>query len=296
MNQARRITLQTELYPEGAALYQMAPCKGSQMMGYIIRTAGGKIFCVDGGTRDECDAFLALARKASGCSADRKLYIDGWFLTHPHNDHIDTFIETVERHLDTVEIAHVWYNFPSTAYQEQYEQIFAYTCHDFEKILDAIAPFATIVHAGDVFSYDDIRFDILTEPDETILVNTGNNSSVAIRATLEGQRILFLGDMGVEEGQNFLAAYGEEGLRADFVEMAHHGQNGVDFPVYMAIRPKACLWCTPEWLWTNNPGGGYGSGPWKTFSIRCCMEDMGVKHHFVQKDGIWEIPLPYAFS
>ena len=80
------------------------------------------------------------------------------------------------------------------------------------------------------------------------------------------------------------------------VQMAHHGQDGVDYSVYSAIAPKACLWSTARWLWTNNAGGGYGTGPFKTFGVRCFMEDLGVKHHFVQKDGVWEIPLPYAFE
>lgn len=281
---------------DGAVLYQMAPCASTQMMGYIIRTKGGRLFLIDGGTKKETDAFLALARRAVGCPDGEKLHIDGWFLTHPHDDHIDVLIDTVSNRLNTVEIEHLWYNFPSTAYQEKYENHFSYTCRDFDAIRGIIEPFATVVHPGDVFDYDDVRFEILTEPDETITVNTGNNSSVCIRVTIEGQTILFLGDMGVEQGQAFLAKYGEENVKADFVEMAHHGQNGVDYPVYAAIRPKACLWCAPDWLWTNNAGGGYGTGPWKTLHVRCFMDDLGVKHHFVEKDGIWEIPLPYHFD
>ena len=280
---------------EGAALYQMAPCSASQMMGYLLRTADGKLFCIDGGTKAETDAFLALARQVVRCPAGERLHIDGWFLTHPHNDHIDVFIDCVKRHKDDVDIAAVYYNFPSTEYQETYEKIFAFTCHDFGEILDDIAPFARIVHTGDVLDFGSVTFEILSEPDESIHVNTGNNSSVAIRASLEGQTVLFLGDMGVEEGNAFLARYGEDGVKADFVEMAHHGQNGVDVTLYGAIAPKACLWCTPDWLWKNDAGGGYGTGPWKTLVTRCYTDDLGVKHHFIEKDGIWEIPLPYAF-
>ena len=279
----------------GAAMYQMAPCSNTQMMGYVVRTSDNRLYCIDGGTPAETETFLSLCRAAISCPDGEKLHIDGWFLTHPHNDHIDVFMETVRKHLDTVEIGQVYYNFPSTEYQEKYEQIFAYTCHEFDALRETVKPFETVVHPGDVFDFGSVRFDILTEPDETITKNTGNNSSVCIRMTLEGQTVLFLGDMGVEEGQAFLEKYGEDGLKADFVEMAHHGQNGVDYPVYAAIQPKACLWCAPDWLWTNNAGNGYGTGPWKTLHVRCFMQDLGVKYHFIEKDGIWEIPFPFAF-
>ncbi len=35
---------------------------------------------------------------------------------------------------------------------------------------------------------------------------------------------------------------------------------------------------------------------WKTFHVRCCMEDIGVKHHFIEKDGIRKVPLPFDFN
>ena len=280
---------------DGAALYQMKPCCGSQMMGYVIRTRDNRLFCIDGGTKNETETFLALCRAAISCPASEKFPIDGWFLTHPHNDHIEVFMETVRSHSDTVEIKKVYYNFPSTVYQETFEKNSAYTCRDFDAIRETINPFECIVHRGDCFDFGTVRFDILTEPDESITVNTGNNSSVCIRMTLEGQTVLFLGDMGIEVGKRFLEIYREEDIKADFVQMAHHGQNGVDYSVYQAIAPKACLWCAPDWLWANNAGQGYGTGPFKTIQTRCFMYDLGVKHHFVEKDGIWEIAFPFSF-
>lgn len=290
MNNPFLLTPSRQPSPAGATLYQMAPCGSSQMMGYLLRTRSGQLFCIDGGTRAECEAFLDLARQASGCQPGRKLHIDGWFLTHPHFDHVDVFLETVEKHLSEVQIDRVYYNFPSTAYQETYEAIYAYTCHDFERAFPLFAAFAQVVQPGQRLDFGDVRFDVLAGPDESIHENTGNNSSVVLRANLEGQVILFLADAGVEEGEALLRNYGQS-LRADYVQMAHHGQNGVSLEVYRAIRPTACLWSTPEWLWQNDSGAGYGSGSWKTFSVRCFMQDLGVTRHFVAKDGVWEIPL-----
>lgn len=67
--------------------------------------------------------------------------------------------------------------------------------------------------------------------------------------------------------------------------MSHHGQNGVDYEVYKALRPSVCLWPTPQWLWDNDNGGGAGSGSWKIQETRNWMTRLGVKEYYVTKDG-----------
>lgn len=280
----------------GAALYQMKNCCPTQMMGYLVRTAEGRLIAIDGGNREDTVTFLELAARASRCADGEKPHIDAWFLTHVHDDHIGVFMETILNYRDRVDIEGVYYNFPSVEYQDKYEGIYSGTAHEFHEIEPLCADIAVKVHAGESYSFGSAVFDIMTEPDESITVNTGNNTSVAIMLKIEGQRIFFLGDMGIEEGEAMLRRYKAEALRADFVEMAHHGQNGVNFEVYEAINPKVCLWCAPDWLWRNDAGNGYGTGPWKTLTTRCWMQDLGVRYHFIEKDGIWEIPLPYNIS
>ena len=80
-------------------------------------------------------------------------------------------------------------------------------------------------------------------------------------------------------------------LKADYVQMAHHGQNGVDKPFYEAVNPTACLWCTPQWLWDNDAGKGFNTHCWKTVTVRGWMDELGVKEHYVMKDGLHEIKL-----
>ena len=118
---------------------------------------------------------------------------------------------------------------------------------------------------------------------------------MVFRMTLGGQTVLFLGDMGIEAGRELVTLYGKT-LHSDFVQMAHHGQEGVEKDVYEAIAPRACLWCTPKWLWNNDAGKGYNTHTWQTVIVRGWMEELGVKHHFVNKDGDHEIPIPYCFE
>ena len=70
--------------------------------------------------------------------------------------------------------------------------------------------------------------------------------------------------------------------------MAHHGQWGVNFNMYKLIMPKICLWPTPDWLWNNDNGEGYGTGPWRTLETRGWMEQLGVQASFPAAYGDYE--------
>ena len=90
--------------------------------------------------------------------------------------------------------------------------------------------------------------------------------------------LIILGDLGAEGGRRLL----EKGydLKADAVQMAHHGQNGVEEDVYQAIQPKWAFWPTPDWLWQNVPyiGGPPGAGPFKTQEVIKWMEKLGTEN------------------
>jgi len=119
---------------------------------------------------------------------------------------------------------------------------------------------------------------------------------MVFRMEAAGQSVLFTGDLGVEGGNQTLETVFAEKLRADFVQMAHHGQNGVGRNFYEAVLPKGCFWSTPVWLWNNDAGKGYNTHSWKTVEVRGWMEELGVKTHFINKDGTCVVTLPYRFD
>ena len=137
-----------------------------------------------------------------------------------------------------------------------------------------------ILELGEHFEVDNVSFDILHVAEPEIPVDIINNLSVVIRvkeklSSGECFTMLFLGDLGERAGRVLLASYDKETLKADAVQMAHHGQNGVDFPVYETIAPKWAFWSTPDWLWINTPPGWKeGTGPWKTLEVREWMEKL----------------------
>ena len=108
---------------------------------------------------------------------------------------------------------------------------------------------------------------------------------MAYSLAVNGKHIVFLGDMGEEAGQRLLQEYQGRTIECDIVQMAHHGQFGVNQEVYRALSPEICLWPTPNWLWNNDNGGGYNSGPWTTLTTRSWMDQIGVKANYAIKDG-----------
>ena len=107
---------------------------------------------------------------------------------------------------------------------------------------------------------------------------------MVIKMNVNNKSILFLADTGVESGEKLLQEQKEK-LKADIVQMAHHGQAGVTEEVYQAIDPKICLWPTPDWLWDNNLGEGYNTAPYKTITTREWIEKLKVEQNIIAKDG-----------
>ncbi len=273
-------------------IYQLDSVTNVQMNSYVITTTDGTLLVIDGGHRRDADNLLAHLRTITG---QERPHIDAWILSHAHWDHISCFNEIMEHHGQEVTVDRVMYNFPSLQYcaREAGSHGDSRAVEDFVRNLPLFADRVVTLYGFDAYDIGEAHIDVLYSPNAEIQTNYINNSSVIFKLTLGGKKILFLGDAGVEEGDRCLALYaGTDQLRADYVQMAHHGQAGVDKRFYEAVAPTVCLWCTPDWLWNNDAGNGYNTHSWKTVEVRGWMEELGVKEHYVMKDGVHKIELP----
>lgn len=271
-------------------VYMLESQSEKQMMSFILKSEG-HLLVVDGGNTCDADYLCAYIKKLGGV-------VDGWFLTHPHHDHCDALVSHLERHPDKIKIKHIYYNFPSLEFFTSEDgKPYDYRCENaletMPKVLSQIEKSAiptTIVHKGDVFEFGEMTVTVLHEPNEKITTNRVNNSSVVYRLDANEKSCIFLGDLGVEGGEELLENTPAELLRADMVQLAHHGNEGVGRAVYDAIGAKFCLWCTTDWLWNNDNGLGYDTHIWRTVVTRGWMSDIGVKWHYISKDGTHEVP------
>ena len=258
-----------------------------QMMSFVVETADGKLIVIDGGKPGDAQHLLDTLRRLSG---KEKPFVDAWILTHNHIDHTGALITLLKKQPDAFDVGGYYYNFPSDQFLTRYEPGTIGEYEEFRSVKSAVAPKSEMITQGDVYQFGEARFDVLYTTDPAFTENVVNNSSSVLKMTLGGKTVLFLGDLGIEAGEKLLAMHGDA-LKSDYVQMAHHGQNGVTRPVYEAAAPEACLWCAPDWLWDNNAGKGYNTHVWQTVIVRGWMEEMGVKKHYVIKDGDHEIEL-----
>ena len=237
-------------------------------MGYFIRTRNGKTIIIDGGREFDYDEIKYYIDKYSNGK------VDYWILTHGHLDHVDAFLKLVKED-DSFVIENLYYSLLEDEWYEKYDKRGYESTHsvleelDNDKILNH-----TNCEKNQVIEMDNIRCDIIriARPEITI-GDSGNEASMVFKltATDVDKSMIFFGDAKLEVSKEILEK--PELLKADAVQMAHHGQSGVSKEVYDAVNPKVCFFNCPEWLWNNDSGEGYDSGKWKTLIVRSWMEE-----------------------
>ncbi len=258
-------------------LIQLKDNSSRQMMGYILKTKNDKVIVIDGGLKEDAPNLINHIEELGG-------RVDAWFLTHPHMDHVQAFMEIVET--TDIEINDIYVTLNELDWYKQYAGERLPEIEEFFKTIENEKIKNKIKHVGknQIINIDNINCEILGTCNPEITDNSINNSSMVIKMNTGNTSILFLADTGIESGKKLLETQKDK-LKADIVQMAHHGQNGAGKEVYEAVQPKICLWPTPQWLWDNNSGTGYNTGNWKTIETRKWMDELGVKEHYIEKDG-----------
>ena len=249
-------------------IYQLTNTTAYQMMGYVIKTDNGKVIVIDGGNKNQ---WQELYRVLKMVGTD----VDIWFLTHIHNDHYTAMVELFDNHPE-IKVKELWRNRNdgSVEYmnQEQLDEINNW--YSFEDRTDIPLVEARL---NDKITIDNVDIEILGVANPELTTNIINNQSMVMKLTEGDFSVIFLGDLGVEGGEKLLDIQGDK-VKADCVQMAHHGQQGVAKEVYEAIEPTYALWPTPKWLWDNTEylGGTPGNGPFKTPEVIAWMEEIGT--------------------
>lgn len=251
------------------------------MMSFVIVTKTGKIIVVDGGFDggiggkfDYLYNFLA-----TNCGfKNQKFTIDTWFFTHCHADHVDAFSKMIMLH-SNVKINRIVCDMIDEDYilsMPDYEHMYTSSLADFNKYSANFN--VEVPEVGDKYEIDGLTFEILKtfRQPEGYKYNNINDTSMVFRMSGGGKTLLFLGDLNVTGGKHLVQMYGDD-LKSDAVQMAHHGQAGVNEACYQKINPSLCIWATPKWVWESTT--------LKIPEVRGWMDKLGVQNHYVQWCG-----------
>lgn len=272
------------------------------MMSFVLVTEKNNCIVIDGGR--PLDMPL-LKEYVAG------RHISAWILTHAHDDHISGFVDEMEKNgCADFDIEKIYYNFPNYDALIGKRDVPDYnylrselngSLPSFNRVVDKFRHKAHIVKQGESLEIDEVRIDFLYTFHDGIYANLMNDSSLVFKVTTPRKSVLFLGDLGPDSG-DILYRESRHLLKADIVQMAHHGHMNCSMEVYAAIRPEACLWCAQHWLYNEVEVPPYLANVDKlrkggrirmygTAVTREWMDILGVKKHYVTGDGTQTILL-----
>lgn len=257
-------------------------------MSYVIHLPDGRFLLIDGGyfTPGEDDRlFEFLTARSKGVPV-----IAGWFFSHAHQDHVGNFIQFIRKYRHRVVVEKMLYNFqpvdvsqvtgdwmssdPATV-KAFYETVDEY-CSDVEQVT---------VRTGDHFTFEDVDLDVIFTHEE-LPAGRGsfNDHSTVLRATVGGQRILWLADVGKWACPVLLER--PEALRCEIVQVSHHGIDNFDVlqQVYAATGAKVVLWPAASYLFVEKNEQAIN---------HFVLHGLDGAEHFVSGYGTVELPLPY---
>lgn len=267
----------------GFTLWQIPSHRDNIGNSYVMRTTDGRVVVMDGGTPEE----EMTLRGFIGALGNE---VDTWYISHPHNDHIGALNEILKNQQD-LRIRRIVHS-PLSEEVKNAEPAAAPLTNQLYQRLESLTHTEVIAidTPGRTFEHGPMSVKVLGVANPEFVGNPYNNSSMILRVWDRKKSILFLGDAGVECGRKVLEGqYGKE-LDSEYIQMAHHGQNGCDEHFYQSVKFRACLWPTPTWVWNNDQGKGFNSGILKTLEVRTWMDRLGISEHHVScTDGLWQL-------
>ena len=237
-------------------------------MGYVVMLEDGRFVVFDGGSNNEnnknlnaahlWDALAGLYQKANGKapSASDPIQIAAWIITHSHSDHYQVFDQFLAQYAkdNTVKLEYLLGNFPS--------EIATYNAGgrsmhmtNAARDIASKAPGCKYVriHTGETYYFANLKIDVLytQEDGNPLRYDIFNDTSVSLRFTMtatdaNGNSVtnkeakvtsVWLADTFVYGSRFMTAMYGNT-LRADMVQLAHHGNVGCESPLYRCIAPE----------------------------------------------------------
>lgn len=284
---------------EHTVLYQLKEVS-PYMMSFVVITKEDRAIVIDGGRPEDMPSLKA-------CIAGRR--IAAWILTHAHDDHISGFVSEFEKNGgEDFDIEKIYYCFPPYSIIDQvvdnsdfFKQELNEMLPAFEAVLPQFSHKTHAVEQGEQIKIDEVTVDFLYTYRPGLTANLMNDASLVFKLTAGETSVLFLGDLG-PEGGDVLYRESRHLLKADMVQMAHHGHMNCGMEVYAAIGAKTCFWCCPQWLYEEVEIPDYLQDPedlrlnhrqrmYGTAVTRAWMEDLGAEHHYVSCQGPHRIVL-----
>ena len=181
----------------------------------LLTTPHGRQVLVGGGPSG-----IELARELSGVLPHWDRTLDLVVLTHPDQDHLGGLIEALRRY-NTGAVGDAGVLHTSATFG----------------LFEGEAGVRAQYLRGDSWEIDGVRFEVLW-PETNDPVRQVNNRSLVLRVTYEGVVLLLTGDVEASPQRALLAS---EDLRADVLQVPHHGSKTSEPAFFEAVAPAVAF-------------------------------------------------------
>ena len=264
-----------------SSITQLAPSTVIWMC-YIVKLDNGEYFIIDAGQNH---AYNHIYNKLMEMSGGEDVTVACWLFTHFHNDHIGGFVNLCENDemMKKIHVKSVIYNFP----QRQVLDTAPGACDQnnvakWEGLLDKHGILRYQARTGQKYYFGNAELELLFTYEDlmpfNILHDRTNPTSHIFSMKIDGQRFIMTGDACGEATCIVVDRYGE-GLKADFVQLPHHGwgDGGTSLEFYKIIGAK----------WVLYPSSGYWPSPSEKWMCEHCEK------YFLGLNNDMTIEIPY---
>ena len=212
---------------------------------YIIKCADNSLIIIDGGNpsslstagedgilpHEKLNAFL---HEITGAGEDEKIVIGCWFVTHGHYDHASAFPSFLQSYKNRYDLRSICANIPFPLMGDT-------------GVTGALGSFGSFVkknypdckevkvHTGQQFQFSDVTVDILYTHEDAVspagissfVSSDFNGTSTIAKFSANGMSMLIVGDATSISEDKVMLMHSEETLRADIMQVAHHGFNSL---------------------------------------------------------------------
>ena len=250
-------------------------------MTYIIKLDNGEFIIADSGQNRQ---YTYIYDELMRLSDDGKPVIALWTFSHFHQDHNGGFVEFVqnEEYMKNVTVKAVLYNTPEYQLISLASNLDKKNMAIWESLLDRHGIVRYQTRTGQKYRFANAEIEVLYTYEDLmpffIYKDRSNPSSFVYRLTVDGQSLIITGDCCAEASSLMVARYGDE-LKADFVQLPHHGHGdgGTDPMFYEKVNADYIIW----------PGEPERLSPAEAGAIK------KVKEYFVMCEGTVTLALPY---
>jgi len=186
-------------------------------MGYILKTAEGRLIVIDGGNKEDAAPLFELL---TACAGTETPEIALWIITHPHLDHYGALLMLFSepQFAGKLRIHELMYDFPGEFHGGGNEL----GINDLYHVLVVSGADHHIPRTDEKFCVDELKFHLLYTPDDCSILNNANQLSLIFTVTGPQKKLMITGDAYERNLQIVLWRY-PNGLKCDILQLPHHG-------------------------------------------------------------------------